>query len=279
MEGRTVGHGRPAAVNAADARRGARRPPPRIRTSSPCAPRRRGLADLERAARARRARSRAASPASACARRHGRADAGQPPRVPRRRPRRGVARRAPFSIYRPPRRSRSPTSSATPARASRSSSRRFLQRAGGARGARRRSSTCSCSTARRRRDDALADVEAAGAADFDVDAALAAVEPDDVLTLIYTSGTTGPPKGVELTHRNLLGAVARSRGDDRARRSAEGDLVAAGGAHRRAHRAPLHAARLRLHDHDAARPAEDRRVPAAGPPDAGSSPSRASGRS
>jgi long-subunit acyl-CoA synthetase (AMP-forming) len=31
-----------------------------------------------------------------------------------------------------------------------------------------------------------------------------AVEPGDVATLIYTSGTTGPPKGVELTHRNLV---------------------------------------------------------------------------
>jgi long-chain acyl-CoA synthetase len=56
---------------------------------------------------------------------------------------------------------------------------------------------------------ALADVEAAGrASDFDVDAALAAVQPDDVVTLIYTSGTTGPPKGVELTHRNIFAAVA-----------------------------------------------------------------------
>ena len=27
---------------------------------------------------------------------------------------------------------------------------------------------------------------------------------DDLLTLIYTSGTTGPPKGVQLTHRNLM---------------------------------------------------------------------------
>jgi long-chain acyl-CoA synthetase len=34
------------------------------------------------------------------------------------------------------------------------------------------------------------------------------VGPDDLLTLIYTSGTTGPPKGVQLTHRNLLFAVA-----------------------------------------------------------------------
>ncbi len=33
-------------------------------------------------------------------------------------------------------------------------------------------------------------------------------EPGDLLTLIYTSGTTGPPKGVQLTNRNLMVAVA-----------------------------------------------------------------------
>lgn len=32
----------------------------------------------------------------------------------------------------------------------------------------------------------------------------AAVEPDDIATLIYTSGTTGEPKGVMLTHANLI---------------------------------------------------------------------------
>ncbi|SNC62539.1 long-chain acyl-CoA synthetase [Hymenobacter gelipurpurascens] len=32
----------------------------------------------------------------------------------------------------------------------------------------------------------------------------AAVQPDDLLTLIYTSGTTGRPKGVMLSHRNIL---------------------------------------------------------------------------
>ncbi len=44
--------------------------------------------------------------------------------------------------------------------------------------------------------------------DFDDGAAADEVELDDLLTLIYTSGTTGPPKGVELTHRNLLGLVS-----------------------------------------------------------------------
>lgn len=50
----------------------------------------------------------------------------------------------------------------------------------------------------------LDEVVAGGAADFDFDAAWRAVGRDDVLTLIYTSGTTGNPKGVELTHGNLL---------------------------------------------------------------------------
>jgi long-chain acyl-CoA synthetase len=52
----------------------------------------------------------------------------------------------------------------------------------------------------------LADLERGrdGLDGFDFEAVWRAVEPDDVLTLIYTSGTTGPPKGVELTHANLL---------------------------------------------------------------------------
>jgi long-subunit acyl-CoA synthetase (AMP-forming) len=48
----------------------------------------------------------------------------------------------------------------------------------------------------------------AAPASFDVGAAAAAVSADDLATLIYTSGTTGPPKGVELTDRNV---VAQSR--------------------------------------------------------------------
>ena len=30
------------------------------------------------------------------------------------------------------------------------------------------------------------------------------VDPEDIATIIYTSGTTGPPKGVQLTHKNVL---------------------------------------------------------------------------
>jgi long-chain acyl-CoA synthetase len=36
----------------------------------------------------------------------------------------------------------------------------------------------------------------------------AASQPNDLATLIYTSGTTGPPKGVELTHTNILTMAA-----------------------------------------------------------------------
>jgi long-chain acyl-CoA synthetase len=50
---------------------------------------------------------------------------------------------------------------------------------------------------------ALAEIEGANP-DFDIAAASAQVSPDDVLTLIYTSGTTGPPKGVQLSHHNIM---------------------------------------------------------------------------
>lgn len=42
---------------------------------------------------------------------------------------------------------------------------------------------------------------------FDFSATWRSVRPDDVLTIIYTSGTTGPPKGVELTHANMIASV------------------------------------------------------------------------
>ncbi|MGI8573094.1 MAG: AMP-dependent synthetase/ligase [Solirubrobacteraceae bacterium] len=49
----------------------------------------------------------------------------------------------------------------------------------------------------------LGDVEGSNP-EFDVVGAASAVGPDDVLTLIYTSGTTGPPKGVQLSHHNVM---------------------------------------------------------------------------
>jgi long-subunit acyl-CoA synthetase (AMP-forming) len=47
------------------------------------------------------------------------------------------------------------------------------------------------------------------AADPDLVAArVAAITPEDPVTLLYTSGTTGNPKGVVITHRNVLSATA-----------------------------------------------------------------------
>jgi long-subunit acyl-CoA synthetase (AMP-forming) len=53
----------------------------------------------------------------------------------------------------------------------------------------------------------LDELEAAGDPDFDFESAWRAVAPDDLITLCYTSGTTGPPKGVQLTHANLVAEV------------------------------------------------------------------------
>jgi long-subunit acyl-CoA synthetase (AMP-forming) len=44
---------------------------------------------------------------------------------------------------------------------------------------------------------------------FDLDAAVAAVRPDDLAGIVYTSGTTGPAKGVELTHAGIV-TIART---------------------------------------------------------------------
>jgi long-subunit acyl-CoA synthetase (AMP-forming) len=43
-----------------------------------------------------------------------------------------------------------------------------------------------------------------GVADADLQARLDAQKPDDLCTLIYTSGTTGEPKGVMLSHENVV---------------------------------------------------------------------------
>jgi len=54
----------------------------------------------------------------------------------------------------------------------------------------------------------LSDLEGTADPGADLEAGATSIAPDDLLTLIYTSGTTGPPKGVQLTHRNLMGLVA-----------------------------------------------------------------------
>ncbi|WP_445169330.1 AMP-dependent synthetase/ligase [Mycolicibacterium sp. Dal123E01] len=55
---------------------------------------------------------------------------------------------------------------------------------------------------------ALSTLAESGEPGFDFDAIWQSVTRDDLLTLIYTSGTTGAPKGVELTHANLLANLA-----------------------------------------------------------------------
>ncbi len=41
-----------------------------------------------------------------------------------------------------------------------------------------------------------------------------ALTPDDTAVILYTSGTTGNPKGVELTHRNIISNTVAGRGEE-----------------------------------------------------------------
>ncbi len=47
----------------------------------------------------------------------------------------------------------------------------------------------------------------AGRSGFDLEAEVRLASPEDIATLVYTSGSTGNPKGVELTHANLVAEV------------------------------------------------------------------------
>jgi long-chain acyl-CoA synthetase len=46
------------------------------------------------------------------------------------------------------------------------------------------------------------------ATDGEIDTRLSRASADDLMTLVYTSGTTGEPKGVMLTHRNMIFSAA-----------------------------------------------------------------------
>jgi long-chain acyl-CoA synthetase len=69
----------------------------------------------------------------------------------------------------------------------------------------------------------LAELEGGGEEGFDFEARWRAVGADDLATVIYTSGTTGPPKGVQLSHANVMSAFRSF--DEIFRLPSEGGLV------------------------------------------------------
>jgi long-chain acyl-CoA synthetase len=80
----------------------------------------------------------------------------------------------------------------------------FLGRVRAARGDAEQPGTLVCVDAAPEGAVGLEELQSRGVPGFDFESAWRTVEPGDVLTLIYTSGTTGPPKGVEITHANML---------------------------------------------------------------------------
>ncbi len=54
------------------------------------------------------------------------------------------------------------------------------------------------------RDDVIPLARLSESEPLDLPTAASALRPDDLVTVIYTSGTTGPPKGVMLTHANVV---------------------------------------------------------------------------
>jgi len=53
-------------------------------------------------------------------------------------------------------------------------------------------------------DDVVPFAQVADGDPVDLDEAAGIAEPDDLATMIYTSGTTGPPKGVMISHYNVV---------------------------------------------------------------------------